>query len=196
MFRENLGDELSRGRHPGQEGRPQRRGQRSPCKKALDILEKLVDTEPEQAAYHAALGRAWNALGFIYDETCDNLKAVPAFEKAVKEQENAIAQSPDHNEYKVFLCMYLENLAEQYLDLGSSSLMPWISLYNLALKTRRKLNDEHPKYRGYAESRWPAMAQKSGPSSVMPATRPPLSSRSPSGRIVVEKFLTDRTRRS
>ena len=58
--------------------------------KAFDILEKLVHSEPEQARYHSALGRAWNALGFIHDEMRDNRKAIPAFEKAVKEQENAI----------------------------------------------------------------------------------------------------------
>jgi tetratricopeptide (TPR) repeat protein len=148
-FRENLGDSYREVAIQEQEAGHTQKALET-LQKALDILEKLVHTEPENAAYHAALGRAWNALGFIHDETCDNVKAIPAFEKAVKEQENAIARSPDHNEYKVFLCMHLENLAEQYLDIGSGS--DALLYCNLALETRRKLNVEHPKYRDYARA--------------------------------------------
>jgi serine/threonine protein kinase len=119
-FRENLGDSYREVAIQEQEAGHSEKALQT-LQKSLDILENLVQTHPEQAAYHAALGRAWNALGYIHDETRDNLKAIPEFEKSVKEQENAIARSPDRNEYKAFLCIHLENLAEQYLDLGSSS---------------------------------------------------------------------------
>ena len=89
--------------------------------KSLDILEKLIRSEPEQARYHAELGRTWNAMGYIHDEMRNNQKAIPAFKSAISEQENAIARSPDDNEYKMYLCTHLENLGEQYLDLGSVS---------------------------------------------------------------------------
>ena len=148
-FREDLGDSYREVAIQEHEARRTDRALET-LQRALDVLEKLVRSDPDQAAYHAALGKAWNALGFIHDETRDNRKAIPAFEKAVKEQENAIARSPDQNEYKAFLCMHLENLAEQYLDLGSSS--DALRYCNLALETRRKLNVEHPKYRDYARA--------------------------------------------
>ena len=40
------------------------------------------------------------------------------FESAVREQQYAVAKSPQDNEYKIYLCNHLENLGEQYLDLG------------------------------------------------------------------------------
>jgi eukaryotic-like serine/threonine-protein kinase len=121
-FRENLGDSYREVAFQEQVAGHTQRALEA-LQKALDILEKLVHTEPEPAAYHAELGRAWNVLSFIHDETCDNVKAIPAFKNAMKEQKAAIGQSPDQNGYKAFLCMHLENLAEQsHCDDSSSRL--------------------------------------------------------------------------
>ena len=118
-------------------------------RKALDILEKLSRSESDQAGYHSELGRTWNAIGYIHDEMRNNEKAIPAFNSAISEQENAIARSPDDNEYKMYLCIHLENLGEQYLDLGSvSDAWPY---YMRAIEMRRKLNTDHPENVDYAQ---------------------------------------------
>ena len=146
-FRENLGDSYREVAIQEQRAGHIEKALNT-LQKALDIFDQLVRFEPERARYHAALGRTWNAVGFIHDKMHDNRKAMPAFEKAVKEQENAIARSPDDNANKAILCDFLENLGEQYLDLGSvtDASRP----YNRALEIRRKLNDEHPENRDYA----------------------------------------------
>ena len=185
-FRENLGDSYREVAIQEQEAGHTAKALET-LKKSLDILEKLVQAEPEQAAYHAALGRAWNALGFIYDETYENRQAIPEFEKAVKEQEIAIARSPDHNEYKAFLCMHLENLAEQYLDLGSSENA--LRYCNLALETRRKLNVEHPKYRDYARALADLLAKIGTIQRHTGESVAALQSFA-EARVVVENFLT------
>ena len=117
--------------------------------KALDLFEKLIPAEPEQARYHAGLGRTLNALGWIYDERQENQKAIPMFERAVREQQYAVARSPQDNEYKIYLCNHLENLGEQYLDLGDVS-HAW-PYENQALAIYRKLNADHPKEAAYAQ---------------------------------------------
>ncbi len=86
--------------------------------KSIAILDKLVESEPGQAAYHAELGRSWSARGYLRDELRENDQAIPAFEKAIKELRTAIARSPDDNAYKASLSLSLENLGEQYVDLG------------------------------------------------------------------------------
>jgi eukaryotic-like serine/threonine-protein kinase len=118
-------------------------------RKALDILDRLSRSESEQARYHAELGRTWNAIGYIHDEMRNNQKAIPAFKSAIKEQESAIARLPENNEYKTYLCIHLENLAEQYLDLGSVS-DAW-PFYERAIEMRRKLNADHPDSVDYAQ---------------------------------------------
>ena len=86
--------------------------------KSLTILGKLVDSEPGQARYHAELARSWNSMGFVRDELRQNEQAIPDFEKAVVEVKAAIVGSPDDNAHKVDLSWYLENLGEQYVDMG------------------------------------------------------------------------------
>ena len=87
---------------------------------SLDILEKLIRSEPEQARYHAALGRTWNAMGYIHDEMRNNAEGDPR----VRRRPSRNKKTPSTGRRmimstKVFLCNHLENLGEQYLDLGS-----------------------------------------------------------------------------
>jgi len=89
--------------------------------KSIAILDKLVESEPGKACYHAEMGRSWSARGYLRDELRENDQAIPAFEKAIKEFRTAVAQSPDDNAYKASLSLSLENLGEQYLDLGQVS---------------------------------------------------------------------------
>jgi tetratricopeptide (TPR) repeat protein len=117
----------------------------------------------------------------------DNPKAIAAFVHAVKEQENAIDRSPDDNTYKAFLCMHLENLAEQYLDLGSSS--DALRYCNLALEVRRKLDIEHPKHRDYARALADVLSKIGTIQRHSGESVPALESFA-GARRVVEKFLT------
>ena len=68
--------------------------------------------------YHAELARSWNSQGVIRDGLHENEKAIADFENAVAELKAAIARSPHDNVQRAILCDYLENLGEQYVDLG------------------------------------------------------------------------------
>ena len=104
---------------------------------AIEILEKLVQSHPDQARLHGELGRSYNGLGYLHDELRHNLPAIPAFEKAVKQQERAIALSPDDDEYKIYRSNHLENLGEQYVDLGQVD--RGLPYYKDAIRFRRQL---------------------------------------------------------
>ena len=87
-------------------------------RKSIDVLDKLVQSQPDQPRYHSDLGRSWNILGYFHDKDRDNGLAINAFEHAVKEQSSAVTASPDVDSYKVELCSQLDNLGEQYVALG------------------------------------------------------------------------------
>ena len=57
-------------------------------------------------------------LGYLLDEARENQQAIKAFRQAVTEQQLAIEKSKGVEAYQVLLCNHLENLGEQYLDLG------------------------------------------------------------------------------
>ena len=103
--------------------------------------------DPDEARHHGALGRSFNALGYFHDELRHNLQAIPAFEKAVQEHERAIAQSPDDNEYKIWYVTALENLGEQYVDLGQVD--RGLPYYRREIQIRRQLFTAHPEKRAY-----------------------------------------------
>ena len=115
--------------------------------KGVAILERLIAGTPEQARYHAGLGRTLNALGYCSTSRAIT-SAIPEFRKAIKEQELAIARSPDDNEYKLYLCNHLENLGEQYADLGRAS--DGLAYYERALDMRRRIYHDRPELAGYA----------------------------------------------
>jgi tetratricopeptide (TPR) repeat protein len=76
------------------------------------------------------------------------VKAIPAFERAVAEQERAVSAAKDVNEYKVFLTVHLENLGEEYVDLGRVD--EGLRHYLRALGIRQELHRAHPGSREYA----------------------------------------------
>src|SRR5262249_22095963 len=111
-------------------------------RRSLELFEALVQSQPDQARYHSGLGLSWNALGYLDDEARENLRAIPAFEKAVAEQRRAVALAPEIDEYRLYLCNHLDNLGEQYIDLGRvDEAMP---SYREAIGIRRDLHTARP----------------------------------------------------
>jgi len=117
------------------------------AQKSLDIFQRLVDSHPDEARYRSELGRSWSALGCLLDDARDNRQAIHPFEQAVAEQDRAVATSKDVNEYKVYLSKDLENLGEQYVDLGQVD--RGLQHYERALRIRTELQRVHSANRGY-----------------------------------------------
>jgi serine/threonine-protein kinase len=118
------------------------------AQKSLDIFQTLVQIHPDEARYHSELGRSWNLLGYGYDEARKNAQAIHPFEQAVAEQERAINLAKDLGDYKVYLSVHLENLGEQYIDLGRVEVgLPY---YMRAIQLRRDLHTAHPGSQEYA----------------------------------------------
>jgi serine/threonine-protein kinase len=116
--------------------------------KSLAIFQRLVQSDAS-AQLHSELARSWNALGVLYDEAKrDNAQAIGPFEQAVDQQERAAGMSEDVSDYKVNLSVYLENLGEQYLDLGEVERgRPY---YVKAIEFRRGLHRGHPESKAYS----------------------------------------------
>ena len=117
--------------------------------KSIAILQKLADSEPGEARYHDELGRSWNLRGHLRDELRENEQAIPAFKRAIAELRTAITRSPDDNAYKSALSVYLENLGEQYVDLGD--VISGLPYYLEARDYRRQLRASHPKATEYSQ---------------------------------------------
>ncbi len=124
--------------------------------KAIDILTKVGPFQPDQSRFRASLARSWNILGYLHDEARDNAQAITAFTRAIAELELAVAESPNVVEYKEELCSELENLGEQYIDLGKFA--EGLPLYLRAADTQANLVTAHRGDRGLAlkaaESLW------------------------------------------
>ena len=112
-------------------------------RRAIDILEKLVAEQPDQPRYHGLLGRALNILGFLYDEGLrDNVRALPAFKRARDEEARAVTDVPESDPYKSELIEILQNLGEQYADLGTPD--AGLPHYRRAVLVRRQLLAARP----------------------------------------------------
>ena len=72
----------------------------------------------------------------------------PASSARIKEQEIAIDKARDADEYKGYLCYHLDNLGEQYIDLGR--LADGLPHYERALRISRELSGAHPESRYHA----------------------------------------------
>ncbi len=117
-------------------------------RRSVELLEPLVRTQPDQAGYHSELGLSWNYLGCLYDDARNNTEARIAFEKAVAEQQLA-AEKADHDDnYPAYLANHLENLGEQYVDLGRVA--DGLPFYRRSLKICRDLSEAHPQNLDYA----------------------------------------------
>jgi tetratricopeptide (TPR) repeat protein len=115
---------------------------------SVEIYANLVRSQPDQASFHGELGLSWNFVGLIHDEARRNPEAIPAFEHAVREQEIAIDKARDADAYQVALCYYLDNLGEQYVDLGRET--EGLPHYHRALRISRELRAAHPESRDHA----------------------------------------------
>ncbi|HLN30630.1 MAG TPA: protein kinase [Gemmataceae bacterium] len=122
---------------------------------SINIYDRLVQSQPDQALYHGELGLSWNLLGCLYDWARDNPKAIPAFRRAVAEQERAVAgqeravpASKDISDYRGYLSNHIENLGEQYVDLGQVD--EGFPHYLRALRLRKDLHLARPENREYA----------------------------------------------
>jgi len=118
-----------------------------PARKSIKILEKLVESQPDQPRYRNELGRSCNILGILHDEARENALAIPVFERAVKEQSRAVDEAPDVDLYKVELCNHLDNLGEQYLDLGR--VPEALGHYRREIDNLRALHQAQPENREY-----------------------------------------------
>ena len=137
---------------------------------SIAILKKLVASEPGQARYHAELARSWNSQGVIRDGLHENEKAIADFENAVAELKAAIARSPHDNVQRAILCDYLENLGEQYVDLGR--VQDGLPYYLEAKELRRQLHSSHPE-RDEFSAPWARRSWCWGPSIATRVTKPP-----------------------
>ncbi len=82
---------------------------------------RLRQSHPDQPRYHHDLGRSLNIQGYLHDEARQNRPAIEVFYRATAEQSLAVAAAPDVDLYKLELCSQLDNLGEQYVDLGQVS---------------------------------------------------------------------------
>jgi serine/threonine-protein kinase len=111
-------------------------------RKSIEIFERLVASQPDQPRYRAELGRALNIHGYLQDEFRDNVRALPTLERALREQERAVAESPESDLYKGYVIDILQNLGEQYADLGRVD--EGLPYYRRAVEIRRQLLAAHP----------------------------------------------------
>jgi eukaryotic-like serine/threonine-protein kinase len=110
--------------------------------KSIDILERLVKSQPDQPVYRHDLGRSWNIRGFIHDDARENVAAAREFERAITEERRAVAAAPDLDLYRDELSNQLDNLGEQYVDMGKvSDALPH---YREEIKILGKLCDARP----------------------------------------------------
>jgi eukaryotic-like serine/threonine-protein kinase len=116
--------------------------------RSIDLLKALIREHPDQAAYHCNLGWSWNFLGIFYDDARKNTEAIAPFEQAVAQQQMAVDKAADVLEYRVGLANHLDNLGEQFIDLGRVE--EGLPFYQRSLGILRDLSAAHPENRVYA----------------------------------------------
>jgi serine/threonine-protein kinase len=110
--------------------------------KSLEIFQNLVKAHPNRAKFLSDLGLCWNSLGCLHDEARDNARALTDFEQAVKELERATGMSKETSEYKIYLNTHLQNVGEQYVDMGQPDVgLPY---YKRGLEILRDLHQSDP----------------------------------------------------
>jgi len=116
--------------------------------RSIDVLKAVARAQPDQAGYHSELGLSWNFLGVLYDEARKNIDALAPFEQAVAEQQQAVDKGNEVDDYRGYLANHLDNLGEQFVDLGRVA--EGLPLYRRSLTIFRNLTSAHPKDRVYA----------------------------------------------
>ena len=121
----------------------------SSMRRSTDFFRDLVRAQPETARFHNELALSLDGLGRLHDEARNNTEAMRAFESAVREQKAAIAQTKPADELERILSFHLDNLGEQYFDLGQPN--KGLPHYEEALKIRRELCQSQPQNQRYAD---------------------------------------------
>ena len=117
-------------------------------KKSIEILEKLVKSQPDEAGYRHDLGRSWNIQGYFHDEARDNKAAILDFERAIAEEKRAVAAAREVDLYQDELATQVDNLGEQYVDLGRvNDALPY---YRDEIAILRKLVEARPTHHEFA----------------------------------------------
>jgi eukaryotic-like serine/threonine-protein kinase len=113
--------------------------------RSVEVLKALVKAQPDQAGYRSELGLSLNYLGCLYDGARKNSEALVTFEQAVAEQQLAVDKASENDEYRGFLANHLDNLGEQFVDLGHVA--PGLALYRRALPFHREQSAAHSEAR-------------------------------------------------
>jgi eukaryotic-like serine/threonine-protein kinase len=114
-------------------------------RKSVAVSEKLVRSQPDNAGFHNGLGLSVNYLGVVHDRARRNDDAIGCFERAIKEGEISVDKARETYQYKVNLCCYLDNLGEQFIDLGRVT--DGLPFYERALRMSRELSATRPESR-------------------------------------------------
>jgi serine/threonine protein kinase/tetratricopeptide (TPR) repeat protein len=126
-------------------------------KKSIDTLERLVKSQPEKPIYRHDLGRSWNIQGVLHDEVRENEPAIRSLERAASEERRAVATAPEVDLYKAELCSILDNLGEQYVDLGKvRDALPY---YHEEIAISQALHVARPEIAEYADKLAEALAK-------------------------------------
>jgi serine/threonine protein kinase len=115
--------------------------------RSIDVMKALVRAHPDQAAYHCDLGLSWNHLGIFEDDARKNAEALGSFEHAVSEQQLAVDKAANVLAYRLNLANHLDNLGEQFIDLGRVA--QGLPYYRRSLGILRDLSAAHPGVRIY-----------------------------------------------
>ncbi len=156
---------------------------------SIASFQNLVSSKPDQARYHSELGRSLDLLGYLLDETRDNKQAIKAFRQAVTEQQLAIEKSKGVEAYQVLLCNHLENLGEQYLDLGQVA--DAFPDYSKLVQLRGKLSRGSSGQPGFRSGILSMRSPNSGPSSASRANQSAARDTFVQARSALERVKTD-----
>ena len=118
--------------------------------RSVDVLKALVREQPDQAGYHSELWPELELPRSIVRRCSEKTprRLSTAFEQAVAEQQLAVDRAKAPYDYRGYLANHLDNLGEQFADLGRVA--EGLTLYRRSLQIFRDLSAAHPEKRDYA----------------------------------------------
>ncbi len=87
---------------------------------AIQEIERLIASSPQDADLESLLGRTLDALAATYLDDGEAEPAIAILERALAAQETALAHNPRHPFYRTAIRGHLTNLASAYCDRGQS----------------------------------------------------------------------------
>ena len=88
------------------------------CEKALEMGEKLLQTDPENVAYQSAVGTMLNNLSTLLSYTGRIEEAKQRYEKALEMREKLLQTDPENVAYQSDVGTTLNNLGTLLFDMG------------------------------------------------------------------------------